>query len=251
MAGQRDGERVNRKIADDIRARIEDGSLAPGSDAPGENEIIGEYDVSRTTARAALALLKAEGLIEARQGVRGKIRAFKPIRRNATDRLARSVWGQGKAIWDIDVPARPRAVDVTVGETTDAPQHILRVFGAEPGTAFVRRSRRFMVEDKPVMLAESYLLASVVAGTRITEENTGEGGTYARLAEIGLSPAHFREEIRVRMPNPDESKRLNLASGTPIICISRTAATDDGSVVEVNEMVLDANSYLLEYNFSA
>jgi GntR family transcriptional regulator len=251
MAGQGDVERVNRKIADDIRTQIEDGTLTPGSEAPGENEIIKQYDVSRTTARAALAILKAEGLIEARQGVRGRIRAFQPIRRNATQRLAHTVWGEGKAIWDVDVPARTRAVDVVVSEVTDVPERILRVFGATTGTSFCRRSRRYVVDDKPVMLAESHLLTDMVAGSPITQSDTGEGGTYARLADLGFAPAHFREEIRVRMPNPVETKQLGLATGAPVICIARTAATADGTVVEINEMTLDANSYLLEYDFSA
>jgi GntR family transcriptional regulator len=251
MAAQGDGERINRTIADHIRTQIEDGTLAPGSKAPGENDIMGKYDVSRTTARAALAILKTEGLIEARQGVAGRIRTFQPIRRNATKRLAQSAWGNGKAIWDIDVPDRSRAVDVTVDEVTDVPDYILRVFQAAAGSSFCRRSRRYMVADKPVMLAESHLLADMVSGSPITETDTGAGGTYARLADLGFPPAHFREEIRVRMPRPEESKRLNLAVGTPVICIWRTAATAQGQVVEINEMILDANSYLLEYDFSA
>jgi GntR family transcriptional regulator len=251
MAGQGDKERVNRRIADDIRALIEDGSLPPGAEAPGENEIMDKYGVSRTTARLALATLKAEGLIESRQGAKTRVRTFQPIRRNATERLAKAVWGEGKAIWDVDIPDRPRAIDVVVDETNDAPQHILRVFGVEEGTRFCRRNRLYVVDGKPVMLSESHLLASVVAGSRITETETGDGGTYACLAELGHAPVHFREEIRVRMPNPDEAKSLNLATGSPVICIARTAATADGEVVEINEMTLAANSYLLEYDFSA
>ena len=56
------------------------------------------------------------------------------------------------------------------------------------------------LDDKPVLLATSYLPASVVAGSAITREDTGPGGTYARLAELGYKPVHFREEIRSRMP---------------------------------------------------
>lgn len=250
MAGQGDKERLHQQIADTIRAQIEDGTLAPGAEAPGENQIMASYDVSRTTARLALSTLKAEGLLVARQGAKTRVREFQPIRRNATERLARSVWGEGRAIWDVDVPDRRRVTDATVDEV-DGPPQILRAFGAEPGTRFCRRSRTFVIDDKPVMLAVSHLRATDVAGTAITQVDTGAGGSYARLAEVGLAPVHFREEIRVRMPKPDEAQLLAMTSGTPIICIARTAATQDGTVVEVNEMTLDSSNYLLEYDFSA
>lgn len=250
MAGQSDKERLNRQIADSIRAQIEDGTLAPGSEAPGENDIMKTFDVSRTTARLALSILKAEGLLEARQGARTRVRSFQPIRRNATERLSKAVWGAGRTIWDVDVPDRSHAVDTVVDEVP-GPAHILRAFGAAEGTRFCRRSRRFVIDDKPVMLAVSHLLADMVRDSAITQIDTGEGGSYARLADLGYAPKHFREEIRVRMPNPDEVSELALSAGTPVICIARTAATEEGTVVEVNEMILDSSSYLLEYDFSA
>lgn len=103
----------------------------------------------------------------------------------------------------------------------------------------------------PVLLATSYLPLPLVAGSAITREDTGPGGTYARLAELGHEPVHFREEIRSRMPSPDEVTQLDLAPGTPVILICRTAFTGQGRAVEVNEMTLDAGSYVLEYDFDA
>ncbi|RDS61464.1 hypothetical protein [Streptomyces sp. M7] len=41
------------------------------------------------------------------------------------------------------------------------------------------------------------------------------------------------------------------APGTPVILICRTAFTGEGRPVEVNEMTLDAASYVLEYDFDA
>ncbi|MGW1939753.1 UTRA domain-containing protein [Streptomyces sp. CB03578] len=39
--------------------------------------------------------------------------------------------------------------------------------------------------------------------------------------------------------------------GTPVVLICRTAFTVEGKVVEVNEMVLDASAYVLEYECDA
>ena len=53
------------------------------------------------------------------------------------------------------------------------------------------------------------------------------------------------------MPAPEEADRLRLPAGTPVILISRTAMAHDGRTVEVNEMILDASAYVLEYDFDA
>lgn len=87
------------------------------------------------------------------------------------------------------------------------------------------------------------------AAGRDAEEDTGPGGVYARLAELRHGPARFREEIRSRMPSADEARLLGLGAGTPVVLVCRTAFTADGSPVEVNEMVLDAAAYVLEYDF--
>jgi GntR family transcriptional regulator, transcriptional repressor for pyruvate dehydrogenase complex len=44
------------------------GSLAPNSRLPTEHEMIASFGVSRTVVREALAVLRAEGLVETRQG---------------------------------------------------------------------------------------------------------------------------------------------------------------------------------------
>lgn len=53
------------------------------------------------------------------------------------------------------------------------------------------------------------------------------------------------------MPSATEAQDLRLSSGTPVILVCRTAFAADGAAVEVNEMVLDAASYILEYDFDA
>ncbi len=71
------------------------------------------------------------------------------------------------------------------------------------------RSRRFVLDGKPVLLATSYLPAAL------------------------------------------EAAKLRLPARTPVMLICRTAFAEDGRVVEVNEMVLDAAAYVLEYDFDA
>ena len=56
---------------DQIRRAIVTGRFLPGERLPAERELAGQLGVSRTTVRAALRVLQAEGLIEIRRGRSG------------------------------------------------------------------------------------------------------------------------------------------------------------------------------------
>ena len=52
-----------RQIAAIIQARIESGEYPQGSRIPTESEMVGTWEVARTTARRAIALLRDQGLV--------------------------------------------------------------------------------------------------------------------------------------------------------------------------------------------
>lgn len=240
-----------QKIADKLRADILTGKYGPGDRLPSETELMEIHGVSRGTAREALGVLRSEGLADSRRGAGVFVRSFRPIRRNATERLSSRVWGAGRSIWDVDVEDRPmRASDVVVKEVTP-PARVSGVLGLPADGRTWMRSRIYRVEGRPVQRAVSYLPADLVAGSPITEADPGAGGIYARLADLGHAPARFREEIKARMPTAEEASALVVPTGTPVIEVVRTAFDEPGRPVEVNEMLLDASTYLLQYDFSA
>lgn len=240
-----------QRIADALRTAIQSGEHGPGDRLPGENELMATYDVARMTARQALGVLQNEGLVEARKGAGVFVRAFKPLRRRGIQRLAREQWGSGRSIWSADTEDRELVVDQIEVREEEADTRIADALDIPAGSRVWTRSRRFVLEGKPVLVATSHLPSDVVADSAITHIDTGPGGTYARLAELGHEPVHFREEIRSRMPSADEAEQLALSMGTPVIQIVRTAFAEGGRAVEVNEMTLDSASYVLEYDFDA
>lgn len=240
-----------QRIADALRAAVQAGEYEPGDRLPGENDLMATYEVARMTARQALGVLQSEGIAESRKGAGVFVRDYRPLRRRGIQRLSRAQWGEGRSIWSADTDDRTLVVDQLRVTEEAAPARIAGVLGTEAGEATCVRRRRFVLDGKPILLATSYLPASIVTGSAITQEDTGPGGTYARLAELGFKPVHFREEVRSRMPAQSEADQLGLATGTPVILICRTAFADEGRAVEVNEMTLDAASYILEYDFDA
>lgn len=57
-----------RRIAAELRARIDSGELSPGSALPSEAALVRQYGVSRGTARQALSELEGTGLVVAVHG---------------------------------------------------------------------------------------------------------------------------------------------------------------------------------------
>lgn len=57
-----------RQIANELRRVIIDHQLQPGTKLPSETELVARFDVARMTAREALRVLKAEGVVRSEQG---------------------------------------------------------------------------------------------------------------------------------------------------------------------------------------
>src|SRR3546814_7635124 len=60
---------LTHRVIAELRGRIESGALKPGDKLPTEQALIRHFGVSRTVIREAVAGLRADGLVEPRQGV--------------------------------------------------------------------------------------------------------------------------------------------------------------------------------------
>jgi GntR family transcriptional regulator len=248
---QSPGEPKYRIIAGDLRAAIRRGSYPPGSRLPGENDLMHAYQVARMTARQALAQLVNEGAATTRKGAGVYVRDFRPIVREGITRRA-GRWTAGRSIWSAEIGERTLKVDqIEVGR--EAPPGRIRQLLDLPDeeTQVVVHRWRFVLDGKPILLSVCYLPSDVASGSSIEEKDTGPAGIYARLADAGDAPTRFREDLRSRMPEPSESEQLGLPPGTPIVEIARTAYTESGRIVEVNEMTADASAYIFRYDFTS
>lgn len=151
------------------------------------------------------------------------VRPRPPVRRLASDRFARRHRDEGKSAFTVEAEAagsRPEVDSLQVREECSTPGISARLGSARKVLA---RRRRYLLDGKPVEFAVSYLPLDLARNTPIAEPNPGPGGIYARLEELGHRLDHFDEEVRARMPAPDEVKKLRLASGVPVIHLVRTA----------------------------
>jgi GntR family transcriptional regulator len=244
---------VYKQIADHLRVAIGRERLGPGDQLPSEAQLMAHYGVARMTARNALRLLQDEGLITAEHGRGVYVRARPPVRRLASDRFAQRHRKEGKAAFlaeaeQMDAHPDVDMIRVTTGNPPVEVASLLRL--PARGKTLVR-SRRYLLDGRPVETAVSYIPADLAEGTLIAEPNPGPGGIYARLEEQGHTLERFTEEVSARMPTPDEARALALPPGVPVFRLVRTAYDTEDRPVEVCDTIMAADAYLLEYELPA
>lgn len=242
---------VFRQIADQLREAIDKGRFKEGDKLPSEAELVEHYGVSRMTVRNSLSVLQGEGLVLSEHGRGVFVRPRPPVRRLASDRFARRHREQGKAAFTVEAEAagsRPEVDNLQVRDERPTPDIAARL--GSPRRVLARR-RRYLLDHRPVEFAISYIPLDLARDTPIAEPNPGPGGIYARLEELGHHLDHFEEEVRARMPAPQEVRTLRLASGVPVIHLIRTAYDTQGRAVEVCDTVMAADAYVLAYQLPA
>jgi GntR family transcriptional regulator len=239
-----------QRVVDDLIERIDSGDLPAGAKLPSLTEIAAAYSVSRDTAQKAVDAVVDEGLVNRRHGSGNYVRDFLAIPRESPGRLSRQHWLADKAIQDADTGSRPRDVEPEISETP-APEWVAAALGIEPGSTVVCRDRLFFVDQRPVQIAISYIPVDLARGTPMAEKDTGPGGTYRRLTEVGHMPVRFVERVLARLARRHEAQRLNLPPLVPVIQITRAAFDEADRCCEINRMVLDSSAYELIYKFDS
>lgn len=244
---------VFRQIADWLRDQIVDGTLPKGAKLPSESELVERFATTRTTARQALGVLKAEGLVVSEHGRGAFVRQPPPVRRLAQDRFSRRHRKQGRAAFLAEAESSGFEAEVEVLQVAaeKAVAEVASRLGLKPGARVLVRRRRYLADGSPVEVATSYLPWAIASGTAMTKDNPGPGGIYARLEEVGHRLARFTEEVSARMPTPEEARLLRLHAGVPVFALVRTAFDSDGTAVEVCDTVMAADRFVLDYELPA
>ena len=111
---------------------------------------------------------------------------------------------------------------VEVGPVTPSDEIVKRL-QLDPGEQTLIRRRRMYANGEPMQLATSYIPWSLAEGTPMAERDTGPGGIYSRLADIGHAAVRFTEDVSGRMPTPEEAEFLRLTPPQPVFFLIRVA----------------------------
>jgi len=256
---------VYLRVLDDLRHRISSGLLEPGARVPSRNAIIARYGVGETAAKHALAVLAAEGLIEARPGSGSYVRHAPVTRYLEHGRLGHpgSPFGVAGPVPAGTAPAGtaqagtgpagdgagPRLTREHEADRVPPPPAVARRLGLRPGSLTMRTRYVLCAGGATVQLALSWEPVSLTAGTPVAvpEEGPLAGrGVIERMKTIGIIVDQVTEDISVRPALRAEAAVLGLAPGAPVLLVERSHLAG-GRTVETADIVVAADSHRLRY----
>lgn len=221
-----------KQLADQLRAQIESGDLQPGALLPPESELVRMTSLNRTTVRAALKLLRSQGLVDVQRGRGTFVRAHRLIRRYPLDglRTEHALIGQPMPppygdLWSVQTGTTANVEVIREYERTEATSEVLEAFNVpeDSGLEVLRRRYLFVIDGRPHQLVWSYLRWSAVNGTSATDPDNErpDRGTMAQLHDLGIEVTSADVTARTRMPTPEEVRQLDIAEGAPVFAMRR------------------------------
>ena len=203
-----------RRIADELRHKIDSGELAPGAQLPTEDELIATYVASRNTVRGAIRELANRGTVETLHG-KGTFVAEKvnPIVTTLTTDPTTGVGGGEGVVYTAEVAASGR--NATTGnlkvEIQKSTRPVAAALKIPEGSDVVSRQEQRFVDGRPWSLQTSFYPRSLVAqAPRLQDPEALEEGTVRYLRERGVDQLAYRDSLGVRAPSRSETDFFDL-----------------------------------------
>jgi GntR family transcriptional regulator len=238
------------QIAEAIRARIEDGTYPPASVLPSEDRLAEEFGVSRVTINKAVGQLRSAGDVKVQRGRGTTVRSLARIHRDARRRYAARADGGGAGeveVRGLNLKSRTEYRQIA---RIAAPRDVAVILNIPDGEQSLLRSRVLFANDEPTQMADSYLPWSKIGGCdALMHEDAGKGGSYGRLAELGVGPVRFTEDVAGRMPTELEQRILRLEPNQWIFEIKHVAYTSTDLPIEVCIHVMPQHLWTLGYGW--
>jgi GntR family transcriptional regulator len=209
-----------------LTSGIADGTFAPDSRLPSEDELIERYAVSRTTIRQTIQNLLRRGLIEIRRG-RGTF-VLPP-------KITQELTALSGFVEDMQSLGRQTSARVIDKRIVPAAESVARQLAITAGTPVVRIQRVRLADNAPLSFDETYLPRGI--GERILENDLETEPIFSLLEqkyETPLVEAEYRLEAISAQSTTAEA--LGIAQGSPIFLIERTSYTTGQTPIDYEKL---------------
>jgi len=237
-----------QRIADELRQQIRAGEYPLGERMPAETDLTDRFRVSLPTIRQALAVLRAEGLIESRHGVGTFVKENRRLQRRSRQRF-------GRARSDKQLLTSHLRHEIVGAGREPTPPHIAEIM-AEPAAEMIVRHRVLHDPDTDQVqeIGASYIPTEIAGGTFLEDPTVVPKALFLCIEDLaGKTYAYARDRWLSRMPTAQETDLLDLAAGAPVVHVIHTAEAEDGTLLEISESVWPADRILIldEYPITA
>src|SRR5262249_19052234 len=119
--------------------------------------------------------------------------------------------------------------------------------GVAEGTPVVARKRVRFIDGEPFNINDTYHTLELAAGTAVMNPADISEGSNTVIERLIGPEVRAVDEIYIRMPNPDEARRLKLGTGTPVAVHYATGYTKEERVVRVEYFVIPGDRHVILY----
>lgn len=227
------GEPLHRQVERSIRELIALPDIREGALLPDESSIANRLGVSRGTARAALARLVSEGVLERRAGV--------------GTRVARPRAESGIQAWhSFSREMAAKGIDVMNFSSTfreyPATKDAARALQVKTGAPVQRLDRVRGWNGRPVLLSQSWLHPRL----RLNGKEDFEQPLYEMLEQkTGVVAENVSEEFAAIIANASAAARLDVKPGTPLLLRRHTVSDIRGRPIEYAEVKYVSSRFTL------
>lgn len=205
-----------KAIADHLMDTIASGLIATSGALPTEGELCARYEVSRSTIRKALGLLRDEGWIEARQGSGWSVVLSRRGKQFGTFRLQVTSSGTGDAISGTLGHARRRpSLWVAQSLNTDRRHKLLVI------------ERLTEAAGVPIHRSETWFNPALSDG--LDPQQAAAESPARMLADLGYEFGPFDQYAEAVLSDQRDMELLGVAERTAVLQVVRTAIGPDGA----------------------
>jgi DNA-binding GntR family transcriptional regulator/GNAT superfamily N-acetyltransferase len=218
------------QIAAELRAEIEDRTLAPGQQLPTEMDLAERFQTTRTTVREAIRVLVAAGLVVTERPRGTFVREVRPMIYRPQDEVSRRPVTAEMDQFRTALAAEGRHSSQTIEVKILKPptESVARNLAIPLDEDVAGRLRVRSIDGEPYNINDSFFPLHLVLGSDIMSADDIRDGANTSLAELGYEQAFAVDEFETRMPTPEESQRLALPPGTPVAVHTETGYTLSG-----------------------
>ncbi|REG50970.1 GntR family transcriptional regulator [Paraburkholderia sp. BL6669N2] len=215
------GTSLHRQLFMTLRDRILRGAYAPGQIIGTEGDLSQQYGVSRITVRRAVMDLKAEGLLESKQGqgvyVRNDVCVVRP---SATLSFLES----------LRTVADETSVRVLSFERCTPPADIAMQLNIDSGAGATHTLRLRALGEVPVMVLDTWLPDRL--GKKLNARVLRKAPLHELLMKQGVRFGRVVEEFTAIGADPDLAGTLHCGVGIPLIRMTRLIYDTDHQPVQ-------------------
>lgn len=223
---------IYKKIENDVKAKIQDGTYKGGDLLPSENELKDQYNVSRMTVRQALTNLVNDGYLYRHKG-KGTFVSH--------NKFEKSIHGVRSFTQEMESIGKKVSNKILHFKRIEAPKEIAEKLFLEEGDEIINVERVRYGDDIPVLYEQLYILANLFK--TITEADL-KGSFYEYIEKrLGMNISYCLQSIEAISADTKVSSTLNVSKNAPTLLIVRNTFLSNGRPFEFVKSYYRADRY--------